>query len=215
MKWGILGGTFDPIHLGHLRCAEEIGELFALDKVLFVPASRPPHKENAAITPFRHRENMVRLAISGNSAFSFSDIENRRDGISYSIDTVETLVSEGHGELELYFIAGLDAFRLVRTWKDWKRLLRLCNFIVMTRPGSRGESLADILTPDFAGLFTYDDGLKGFKGPSGHCISFRQVSYLDISSSDIRERVRVGKSIRYLVPDPVLAYIDKQGCYRP
>ncbi len=214
MRWGILGGTFDPIHVGHLRCAEEIGELFALDKVLFVPASRPPHKENAAITPFEHRENMIRLAVSGNSAFSFSDMENRRKGKSYSVDTVEAIVSDGRGEMELYFILGMDAFKLIQTWKDWKRILSLCNFIVMTRPGSSEESLAGILPPDFAGLFTYDDGLKGYKGPSGHCIFFQQVSYLDISSSDIRERVKEGKSIRYLVPDSVLAYIIEQGCYR-
>ena len=138
MKWGLFGGTFDPIHIGHLRCAEEMLEIFDLNRIIFVPASRPPHKLNAAITPFYHREQMIRLAIEGNPAFSFSDVENRREGTSYSVETVEYLLDKYRLEnLELYFILGQDAFHAIRTWKDWERLLLLCHFAVMTRPGLR------------------------------------------------------------------------------
>ena len=214
MKWGVLGGTFDPIHTGHLRCAEEIREIFALDRVLFIPASRPPHKDDISVTSFHHRESMIRLAIFGNRFFVVSDMENSREGKSYSIDTVERLLSEHPGNLEIYLMLGQDAFRMIQTWKKWERLLLLCNFVVMTRPGCKEEKLADILPPDFAGRFIYDDNLKGYQLPAGRVIFFRQVSYLDISSSDIRQRINEGKSIKYLVPDTVLSYIDEQGCYR-
>ncbi|HLA05173.1 MAG TPA: nicotinate-nucleotide adenylyltransferase [Syntrophales bacterium] len=214
MKWGIFGGTFDPVHTGHLRCAEEIRESFALDRIMFIPASRPPHKDGEAITPFPHRERMIRLAISGNPSFFFSDVENRREGMSYSVETVEHFLALHPGELEIYFILGQDAFQAIQTWKDWERFLSLCNVVVMTRAGCKNECLGDILPHDFAGRFTYDAALNGYQGPSGHVIFFRQVSFLDISSSDVRERIREGKTARYLVPDAVLSYIAEKGCYR-
>jgi len=214
MKWGIFGGTFDPVHAGHLRCAEEIRELFALDRIMFIPASRPPHKDGEAITPFFHREWMIRLAIFGNPSFFFSDVENRREGKSYSVETVEHFLSLHPGELEIYFILGQDAFQAIQTWKDWERFLSLCNVVVMTRAGCKNECLGDILPHDFAGRFTYDAALNGYQGPSGHVIFFRQVSFLDISSSDVRERIGGGKTARYLVPDAVLSYIAEKGCYR-
>ena len=214
MKLGVLGGTFDPIHVGHLRCAEEIRESLALDQVLFIPTSRPPHKNYAAITPFHHREQMIRIAISGNRSLDVSDMENRREGKSYSVDTVEQLLSEHPGKPDIYFIIGQDAFYLIRTWKDWERLLLLCNFVVMTRPGCKKENLIDILPADFAGRFVYDENIGGYRGPTGRVIFFRQVSLLEISSSNIRERIRAGKSARYLVPGAVLSYIAEKGCYR-
>ena len=94
MKWGLFGGTFDPIHIGHLRCATEIQELFSLNRIIFVPASRPPHKLDGTITPFYHREQMIRLAIEENPAFTFSDVEKRRDGLSYSVETVEAILEK-------------------------------------------------------------------------------------------------------------------------
>lgn len=214
MKWGLLGGTFDPIHTGHLRCAEEIREMFALDKVLFIPAARPPHKDDVSVASFYHREKMIRLAVVGNRFFAVSDMENRREGISYSVDTVEQLLLENPRDLEIYFILGHDAFRLIRTWKDWQRLIMLCNLVVMTRPGCEQESLERILPPDFARRFIYDDNLKGYRHTADRFIFFRQVSLLDISSSYIRERVKNGQSARYLVPEAVLSYIEEHGCYR-
>ncbi|OPY13862.1 MAG: putative nicotinate-nucleotide adenylyltransferase [Syntrophus sp. PtaB.Bin001] len=214
MKWGLLGGTFDPIHLGHLRCAEEIREIFDLNRIIFIPASRPPHKLDAQITSFHHREQMVRLAIEGNPSFSFSDIENQRAGKSYSIETVEYFLNEYLKTIEIYFILGQDAFHAIQTWKDWQKLLLLCNFAVLTRPGYENMGLSGILPEDFVSQFKYDENDDGYRGPSGHMIYFRQVTFLDISSSDIRSRVRREKTITYLTPEPVRHYIKKNNLYQ-
>jgi nicotinate-nucleotide adenylyltransferase len=215
MKWGLFGGTFDPIHIGHLRCASEILELFDLNRIIFVPAARPPHKLNTAITPFYHRLQMIRLAIEGNPDFSFSDVENRREKTSYSVETVEYLLDKHRPEkLDLYFILGQDAFHAIRTWKDWERLMMMCHFAVMTRPGYTNRGLDEILTPEFASRFTYDEGARGFRGPTGHVICFREVTFLDIASSNIRKRAKEGKTINYLVPDMVRHYIVKNSLYR-
>lgn len=215
MKWGLFGGTFDPIHIGHLRCAAEMLELFALNRILFVPASRPPHKLEGAITPFRHREQMIRLAIEGNPDFSFSDVEHRRDGVSYSVETVEQILEHYRiDHLELYFILGQDAFHAIRTWKNWERLLLLCHFAVMTRPGYERQPLETILTPEFASRFTPDEPAGGYRGPGGRMLYFRQVTFLDVASSDIRKRAREGRSIHYLVPEPVRRYIVRNSLYK-
>ncbi|MBN1613441.1 MAG: nicotinate-nucleotide adenylyltransferase [Deltaproteobacteria bacterium] len=214
MKWGLFGGTFDPIHIGHLRCAEEILEIFDLNRVFFMPASRPPHKLDAEITRFSHREQMIKLAIENNPAFSFSDVEDQREGKSYSVETVEYILQKYMKNLDLFFILGQDAFHAIRTWKDWEKLLLLCNFVVMTRPGYENRGLATLLTPEFAAQFNYDEQEKGFRGPTGYVIYFREVTFLDISSSNIRQRVRDAKSINYLVPDVVKHYIAKNELYR-
>jgi nicotinate-nucleotide adenylyltransferase len=214
MKWGLFGGTYDPIHTGHLRCAEEVLETFDLNRIIFVPASKPPHKIDADITSFHHREQMINLAIEGNPVFSFSNVEKERQEKSYSVETVEYILKKYMENLELYFILGQDAFHAIQTWKDWQRLLLLCNFVVMTRPGYEDRGLKGILPDDFASRFTYDDTVKGFRGPTGHIIFFRGVTFLDISSSDIRQRIREAKSIKYLVPEKVRHYIVKNSLYR-
>ncbi len=214
MKWGLLGGTFDPIHIGHLRCAEEILEMFELNRIVFIPASRPPHKLEAAITPFYHREQMVRLAIEGNPSFSFSDVENRRQGKSYAVETIDYFKKKYVQDLELYLILGQDAFHAIQTWKDWKNLLLMCHFIVMTRPGYENKGLTGIIPPDFASQFTYDESVEGFKSPTGNVIFFRPVTFLDISSSDLRQRVRRVSSIAYLVPATVRHYIARNSLYK-
>jgi len=214
MKWGLLGGTFDPIHTGHLRCAEEILEIFDLNRIIFIPASKPPHKIHGDITSFHHREQMITLAIEGNPVFSFSDVEKRRENTSYSVETVEYILKKYMENLELYFILGQDAFHAIQTWKEWEKLLLLCNFVVMTRPGYENNGLEGILPLSFASGFTYDDQVKGFRGPTGHVIFFREVTFLDISSSNIRQRVKQGKSIKFLVPDTVRHYIAKNSLYK-
>ena len=213
MKWGILGGTFDPIHIGHLRGAEEIGEAFSLERVIFIPASQPPHKETPQVTSFAQRARMVQLAIAGQPIFSFSDLEGKRAGPSYAVETVGELLSQNRG-LELYFIMGQDAFQEIKTWKDWEKLLLSCHTVVMTRPGYQNTAPADVLPPAFVGQFLYNEAQNGYQGPTGQTIYFRPVTLLDVSSSELRTRIKAGKSIRYLVPDPVRAYIDAEGCYR-
>jgi len=214
MKWGLLGGTFDPLHIGHLRCAVEVLEIFNLNRILFLPAARPPHKLDADITSFYHREQMIRSAIEGNPAFSFCDVENQRATTSYSVETVEHILKTYMENLELYFILGQDAFHAIQTWKDWERLLLMCNFVVMTRPGYENKGLSAILPAEFASRFHFDQATNGFKGPTHHTIFFREVTFLDISSSDIRKRAREGKSIAYLVPDGVRHYIAKNMLYK-
>jgi nicotinate-nucleotide adenylyltransferase len=214
MKWGLLGGTFDPIHFGHLRAAEEMLQIFNLNRVIFVPSSRPPHKLEAQITSFYHREQMVRLAIEGNVSFSFSDVENIREGKSYSVETVEYILNKYMEDLELYFIVGQDAFQAITTWKEWEKLLLLCNFAVMTRPGYENKGLGGVLPDDFAARFKYDKKIDGFKGPTGHAIYFRNVTFLDIASSRIKEMFRTDQSVRYLMPDVVRQYIAKNSLYK-
>ncbi len=214
MKWGLLGGTFDPIHLGHLRCSEEILELFDLDRIILIPASQQPLKAEKEITPFVHRKEMVRLAIEGHESLSLSETENKREGKSYSVDTVSYFLNNYKEITAIYFIMGQDAFQEIQLWKDWTRLISLCNFVVMTRPGYEIKGLADVFPPDVAARFKYNTALDGYEGPTGHCIFFRRLTFLDISSTDIRERVRRGTSIRYLVPDAVGNYIKKTSLYR-
>ena len=156
---------------------------------------------------------MVRLAIEGNPHFDFSDVEQRREGKSYSIDTVEYFQHQHPKDLELYFIVGQDAFQAIQTWKNWERLLEMCHFVVMTRPGYENKGLAGIVPPAFAETFVYQQKDRGFLGPRGYAIYFREVTFLDISSSRIRQEVREGRSIQYLVPDPVRHYITNQYLY--
>jgi nicotinate-nucleotide adenylyltransferase len=214
MRWGLLGGTFDPIHFGHLRGAEEMLEIFNLNRIIFVPSSRPPHKLEGEITSFNHREQMIRLAIEDNVNFSFSEVEKLSAGKSYSVETVEYILSKYMEDLELFFIVGQDAFQAVTTWKDWERLLLLCNFAVMTRPGYDDMRLDEILPKEFAAKFAYDKKIDGFKGPTGHAIYFRHVSFLDISSSRMREMAQQGRSIKYLTTDKVRQYITKNSLYK-
>jgi nicotinate-nucleotide adenylyltransferase len=214
MKRGILGGTFDPIHIGHLRCAQEILEMFELEKIIFVPASHPPLKTRRDITPFDHRIAMIRLATEGNRSFDVSDIEEKREGMSYSIETVKYFLKEYGKDTKLHFILGQDAFQKIEMWKSWEELLSLCNIVVMTRPGYRVKHLREILPHDFASQFRYNGDTEGFKGPTGNSIFFREVTLLGVSSTDTRDRVRGGKSIRYIVPESVCDYISEHLLYR-
>jgi nicotinate-nucleotide adenylyltransferase len=214
MKWGLFGGTFDPVHFGHLRAAQELITLLNLDRVIFIPAAEPPHKTARVITPFAHRFQMVRLATSGNDQFSFSDVESLRPGKSYSIDTVQYFLDSQDENLDLYFITGQDAFDAITTWREWEKLLSLCHFAVMTRPGYENKGLTHILPQDIAVRFAYDRDIDGYVGPTGRTVYFRRTTFLDISSSDIRERVRTGQSIQYLTTQDVIRYIEKNKLYR-
>lgn len=213
MRIGLFGGTFDPIHWGHLRSAEEVREAFRLDRVLFIPASTPPHKKRRPTTSAEDRLHMVRLAISGNRAFSLSDVELKRPGKSYSIDTVRYYTGKKPGH-SFYFILGLDAFREFGSWKEALELLGLCNFIVTSRPGS-GDSLSlDSIPVAVRDGFCYDAKTLSFQHKSGTRLYFTRITDIGISASEIRSRLSRGKSIRYLVPAGVETYIGKKGLYR-
>ena len=188
MKVGILGGTFNPIHLGHLILAEEVRQKIGLSKVIFAPTNLPPHKDNGDIIPACHRLKMLKLAIKGNPYFSVYDIEIKRGGRSYTIDTIKEFNNIYSGE-ELYFIIGSDLIKYLNEWKDLKEITALVKFIVATRPGYSLDNLP-------AYIKTID------------------IRAVDISAFEIRQCIKLNRSFRYLVPDPVRYYILKKGLYK-
>lgn len=213
MKTGILGGTFDPIHLAHLRIAEEVREACALDEVLFIPAALPPHKAGQATASFADRLAMVEAAVADHPSFRVSDLEGRRSGRSYSVDTLEILRRDDPAG-ERYFIVGLDSFRDIATWRDWDRLFALTNLVVTARPGIELPDPLAALPVAARQDFCYDEKLAIIRHSSGKSVIFLTETRLDISSTVIRRKVAGGESIRYLVPPAVAAYIADHGLYR-
>ena len=209
----VFGGTFNPIHLGHLRAAEEVREQLGLDRVYFVPSFIPPHKERFDVVPASHRLRMVELAVEANPFFSASNVELERGGLSFSVDTIRHF----QGRLApqaLYFVMGADAFREIHTWKDYPLIFALCHVAVISRPGARSTSLARLVPVELRGEFCYDTAVRGYMHTSGNTLRFTPVTKLDISASAIRGRLRRGRSIRYLVPREVEEYIGAHGLYR-
>jgi len=194
---GLMGGTFDPIHYGHLAAAEEARVRFGLDRVVFVPNRQPPHKKEYCVTPAERRYEMVLLAIAAHPQFEVSRIELDRPGPSYAIDTVCAFRRELGPHARLCFITGADAIREILTWHRPEDLARSCEFIAVARPGHRLEDLGQEV----------GDLLQG------------QVHVLDapgvaVSSTEIRQRAAAGESLRYLVPPPVLRYVEAHRLYR-
>ncbi len=188
MRIGILGGTFNPIHIGHLILAEEAREKLKLDKIIFVPAYLPPHKDNADIAAAESRFQMVKLAIKENKYFSVSDREIKRDGRSYTIDTLKEF-KRIYPNDELYFIIGSDLLKYLDEWKDLTDIIKMVKFVAATRPGYPLQNL-----------------------PSH--ISTLPIRAVDISGFEIRQAIKENKSFRYLVPEAVFKYITKKGLYK-
>jgi nicotinate-nucleotide adenylyltransferase len=214
MRIGLFGGTFDPIHWGHLRSAEEVCEELALDRVLFIPASIPPHKKDQNTAPARHRLEMVRRAVAKNFRFAVSTVETRRPGPSYSVDTLRHFAGKSQGRDSYFFILGLDAFREIGSWKDFKQLFSFCDFVVTSRPGDAASNPLERTPVAVRKLFCYDAKKKIYRHGSGTYLHFVKLTDIAISASNIRTRVAAGRSIRYLVPSEVEAYIHKQSLYR-
>ncbi len=214
MKIGLFGGTFDPIHWGHLRSAEEVREAFSLDRLLFIPASKPPHKKRQPATSPRDRLEMVRLAIARNPGFAVSSVELSRPGKSYSIDTIRHFAQTQSSKNLLYFILGLDAFREIGSWKDFQYIFSFCHLIVTSRPGCEDSMSLSRMPVAVRRLFCYDRGKNVYRHKSGTCLFFLKLTAIAISASEIRDRLREGRSIRYLVPLEVESYIKKRGLYR-
>jgi len=214
-KIGIFGGTFNPIHLGHLRSAEEIREMFHLSRVIFVPSSDPPHKKKKAILPGSVRARMVRLAIAKHPYFTLSDLELNRPGKSYSIETVSAFRGLFGEKSSLHFIVGLDAFLEIETWMKYSALFELCHFIIMTRPGFGKNFSREHLPIELAEAFCYDSQKNIYTHSSGYRLFPREITALDISSTQIRNLVRKGRSIKYLVPAAVEEFIRKSKLYSP
>jgi len=193
MRIGIIGGTFNPIHYGHLVSASEVCNKFKLDKVIFIPSALNPLKNTSNLAEPHHRLKMIKLAIASNPLFEASDIEIKRGGTSYTIDTIKALVKKYDKDTNMYFIIGADAFGEINSWASPDALLKMCKFIVTTRPG-------------------YD--VKKAKHVFKKYTEMMEITYLEISSSDIRKRIKSGVPIKYLLPEKVENYIYKHRLYR-
>ena len=196
-RLGILGGTFNPLHIGHLVCAQEAGVQLGLDRVVLMPVATPPHKEAAADPGAEHRVEMCRLATAKDERLGVSDFELRRSGPSYTVDTLRAIHADGRGD-ELTFIVGGDMASSFPRWREPEAILELAELAVAERAGSARDEIARVL-----GTL-----------PHGDRVRFIEMPRIDISSSEIRRRVHDDVPIRYLVPDEVVAYIGSRSLYR-
>lgn len=214
MRIGILGGTFDPIHLGHLRSAEEICQYLDLERVYLIPSASPPHKTKEPVISFKHRLAMTRLASDGSPLLETMDLEGRRAGHSYSIETLREFHRIFRPDPDLFFILGMDAFLEIRTWKEYKYLFDYAHFVIITRAGFQSHDLMSVLSGLDVGIKRQADESDLFVAPSGKTVMLIRTAVMDISSTRIREMVKKDRSIRFLVPGSVRTYIAKKGLYR-
>lgn len=197
MRLGILGGTFDPPHLGHLAVAQDACTRLGLDRVSFVPAAQPPHKLDAVRTPPALRMEMTRAAIAGDERFDALDIELERDGPSYTADTMRVLAGR-MPETELFLLLGTDQFRELASWREPEVIAAIATLVVVPRGGvAAADAIAEVRRAGLAVRATELDAVR-----------------MDVSSSDVRRRVARGEPIRYLVPDAVRAIIEREALYR-
>jgi nicotinate-nucleotide adenylyltransferase len=224
----LFGGTFDPIHLGHLAVARAAQRAFHLDRVYFIPSGHPPHKPLGELLPYEHRFAMVALACSGNPRF-IPSLAEWADGAGpvafYSVDTVRRFRTEFDRPSDrLYFIVGADSFLQIATWKDYETLLSLCDFVVVSRPGFRTDALRQVIPPDLLAESVQcspkSAPRKSVRGARAIALRGSAVYLLDtvasrVSATDVRHRLDRGRSVRGLVPPPVEEYINKQVLYRP
>ena len=205
---GILGGTFDPVHIGHLRGALEVAELLDLDEVRLIPSARPPHRGAPQVSA-EDRLAMVQCAVQGVAPLAVDDRELRRSKLSYTIDTLISLRQELAADDQLLLLVGWDAFCGLPSWHRWEELLDHCHILVLQRPDADSEA-PDALRNLLAARSASDP--RALEGPAGQ-IAFIWQTPLEISATQLRERLASGKSIRFLVPDAVLAYIHAHGLY--
>jgi nicotinate-nucleotide adenylyltransferase len=212
---GILGGTFNPVHNGHLKAAAVARKRFSLDRVLFIPSFIPPHKESADIASPEERLRMVELAIRGRSAFIPSAVEIRAKGKSYSILTLSR-IKKLHPRAWTFFILGVDAFLEIETWREWERVLQRCLFIVVTRPGYRLREAEKVLDVAYRSQIRYVSRMEKVRKHwfLGSRIFLLPIDAPDISSTEIRRRIRDGRPITGLVPAAVEAFIHKHRLYQ-
>jgi len=209
---GILGGTFNPIHFGHLRMAQELADALQFDEIRFIPAASPPHKNTPTISA-EHRAAMVRLAIAGNPVFSCDERELHRNGASYSIDTLQSLRAELGAQASITLFMGSDAFTKFDTWHRWQEIIQYCHIALVQRPHAHQDNLPKVLEPFLHKHYTKNsDDLH--TAPAGY-VTMRQITALEISSTAIRTLFEQGCSARYLMPDSVIDYIQKCQLYRP
>lgn len=206
---GVLGGTFDPVHIGHLRGALEVAETLALDELRLTPSARPPHRDTPQVSA-KDRLAMVECAVAGVAPLVVDARELQRNKPSYTIDTLELMRAELTVSDQVFLLLGWDAFCGLPTWHRWEELLQHCHILVLQRPDADSEP-PDALRNLLAARSVSDP--LALKGPSGQ-IAFVWQTPLAVSATQIRQLLASGKSVRFLVPDAVLAYIDAHGLYR-
>jgi len=211
MRVGLFGGSFNPIHLGHLRAAEEVREALQLDLVYFIPAASPPHKEASDLAPAEHRLAMVRQGTKGNRHFMTSDVEIRRAGRSYTIDTAKHFAATMRHQASIFIMMGSDQFMELETWKECDELVRLCSIAVHTRL-SEGE-MAPRVSLAALNRFGYIREQDHYVNPSGQTLSFVQTTFFPISATQIRTKVQNNESINYLLPGDVVDYLRRHALY--
>jgi nicotinate-nucleotide adenylyltransferase len=200
IRIGISGGTFDPIHIGHLIAAEDIREKFRLDKVIFIPSGNPPHKDLKKVADSNVRFSMVQSAVSTNSHFEASRIEIDREGYTYTVDTLTELKNKYGDSAKLLFIIGADVVLDLLNWRSYERVFKFCEFIATLRPGYHRDK--------------FDKEIKLLNERYGAVVHTVQAPLIEVSSTEVRERVSAGKSIKYLVPETVEEMIREQGLYK-
>lgn len=220
MRIGLFGGTYNPIHFGHLRVATEVREAFELDRIVLIPAARPPHKQSGELAPAADRLQMLHLAVDNDPDMEISDVELRRKGPSYTVDTLAYYQSSLSPDSQLFLIMGLDAMLEIDTWKSYRQLLSSVPVIIISRPDPLYRSVTDgwqrlehylktVVSPGYS----FSDADSAFVATGQAPIYLLDVSALDISSSGIRKLIKSGLSIRYLVPESVAEYIAVKGLY--
>ena len=219
MNLGLLGGSFNPLHNGHLAIARQTREALGLDQILFIPTNHPPHKPNGSLALAQDRYEMVRLAIASDPSFAISDVEIRRPGKSYSIDTIRLLQQEYGAQTQLFFLIGLDAFLDFPSWHDPLTLLELCQFVVLSRPGLSFRSLSTVpLLPPipYPSLADLDAGrISRIETPLGRQrLTCLKLPPCPVSASDIRSRIRQGFTVANLLPPLVESYILQHHLYQ-
>ena len=222
MNIGLFGGTFDPIHLGHLRAVKEVADRFRLSLTYLIPAAQPPHKPHQEISPAKNRLEMMRLAVGSMAEFEISDIELNRKGPSYTIDTLKHFKNMPAAmDRTYYLIMGLDAFLEIDTWKAYLEIFKQAPVIIMARrftgdvqDNAPWKRVADFIASKISRHYRCSDTEARHAGDEYQPIHFMDVSPLDISGTRIRDFIRQGKSIQFLVPEKVELYIRHRGLYQ-
>ena len=208
---GLLGGTFNPIHFGHLRMAQELAESLSLNEVKFIPSANPPHKPPPQVSA-EHRAAMVQLAIADNPQFQFDGRELSRNGASFTIDTLESLRDEFGDSVSLILVMGSDAFTKFNTWHRWQEIIKLCHIALVQRPvSSNKESLTKELETFLHNHYT--EHAEDLHESSAGLVTMQAITPLEISSTAIRQALQLNHSARYLMPENVLDYIAAQQLY--
>ncbi len=219
MRIGLFGGTFDPIHFGHLRVGLEVKETFALDQIYLIPAATPPHKHGGAVASAERRMEMIQRAVGEHPDFTASDVELNRPGPSYTVDTVRHFISVLPNEAHIHLIVGLDAFLEIDTWESFQELFRLTPILVMTRPGAGAEAsmkerIQQFLQSKIDPAYGFMDDGQAFVHPEKQSVYMAEATLLDISSTKIRGLLKQGRSIRFLLPEQVHHFIKAKGLYQ-